>query len=256
DTWFSGEPKQRDRCTDTEEDQLLEKPDTQYSSKVTRYPSIASSIAESRSCPGSDGASSLQGPELVYIPAKPAQLAAHVLPMVSSEAGQLPPHSNVWTFCHLTDLRPGQKSPPSVSPAGAGVPYSQSTLSLPWREGHQCGQLSQVSAPISVMQEESKRRAPPFISVGSNVQNTQDWGNIFLVPGGSLLSWSQVPEETAVKPCTPGVFSVAIPLDDAIPTKKGFPAGAKHPGINALAESYGTTGQITITPGPLARAGS
>ncbi|XP_055559536.1 LOW QUALITY PROTEIN: calcium-binding tyrosine phosphorylation-regulated protein [Falco cherrug] len=202
--------------------------------------------------------------------------------MVSSEAGQLPPHSNVWTFCHLTDLRPGQKSPPSVSPAGAGVPYSQSTLSLPWREGHQCGQLSQVSAPISVMQEESKRSAPPFISVGSNVQNTQDWKPIprpavfaqqeagarrfttVLVSGArpaveetdTASPNSNSAEETAVKPCTPGVFSVAIPLDDAIPTKKRFPADAKRPGINALAESYGTTGQITITPGPLARAGS
>uniref|UniRef100_A0A8B9Z478 Uncharacterized protein n=1 Tax=Buteo japonicus TaxID=224669 RepID=A0A8B9Z478_9AVES len=67
------------RCTDTEEDQLLEEPDIQYSSKVTQHPSIASSIAESKSSPGSDGASSPEGPELVYIPAKPAQLAAHVL---------------------------------------------------------------------------------------------------------------------------------------------------------------------------------
>lgn len=79
DTLFSGEPKQRDKCTDTEEDQLLEEPDIQYSSKVTQHPSIASSIAESKSSPGSDGASSPEGPELVYIPAKPAQLAAHVL---------------------------------------------------------------------------------------------------------------------------------------------------------------------------------
>ncbi|NXW18332.1 CABYR protein, partial [Circaetus pectoralis] len=79
DTLFSGEPKQRDKCTDTEEDQLLEEPDIQYSSKVTQHPSIASSIAESKSSPGSDGASSPEGPELVYIPAEPAQLAAHVL---------------------------------------------------------------------------------------------------------------------------------------------------------------------------------
>lgn len=79
DTLFSGEPKQRNKCTDTEEDQLLEEPDIQYSSKVTQYPSLASSIAESKSSPGSDGASSPEGPELVYIPAEPAQLAAHVL---------------------------------------------------------------------------------------------------------------------------------------------------------------------------------
>ncbi|NXQ85708.1 CABYR protein, partial [Nyctibius grandis] len=79
DALFSGVPKQRDKCTDTEEDQLLEEPDIQYSSKVTQHPSIASSIAESQSCPESDGASSSEGPELVYVPAEPAQLAAHVL---------------------------------------------------------------------------------------------------------------------------------------------------------------------------------
>ncbi|KAF1412989.1 Calcium-binding tyrosine phosphorylation-regulated protein, partial [Spheniscus magellanicus] len=79
DTLFSGEPKQRDKCTDTEEDQLLEEPDIQYSSKVTQHPSIASSIAESKLPPGSDGASSPEGPELVYVPAEPAQLAARVL---------------------------------------------------------------------------------------------------------------------------------------------------------------------------------
>ncbi|NXN68207.1 CABYR protein, partial [Himantopus himantopus] len=79
DTLFSGEPKQRDKCTDTEEDQLLEEPDIQYSSKVTQHPSIASSIAESKTPPGSDRASSPEGPELVYVPAESTQLAAHVL---------------------------------------------------------------------------------------------------------------------------------------------------------------------------------
>ncbi|NXC17314.1 CABYR protein, partial [Corythaeola cristata] len=79
DTLLSGEPKQMDKCTATEEDQLLEEPDIQYSSKVTQHPSIASSIAESKSSLGSDGPSSPEGPELVYIPAEPAQLAAHVL---------------------------------------------------------------------------------------------------------------------------------------------------------------------------------
>lgn len=79
DTLFSGEPKQKDKCTDTEEDQLLEEPDIQYSSKVTQHPSIASSIAESKTPPGSDRASSPEGPELVYVPAESTQLAAHVL---------------------------------------------------------------------------------------------------------------------------------------------------------------------------------
>ncbi|NXF66345.1 CABYR protein, partial [Ciccaba nigrolineata] len=75
-TLFSGEPKRMDKCTDTEEDQLLEEPDVQYSSRVTQHPSTASSIAGSSSPPGSDGASSPEGPELVYVP---AELAAHVL---------------------------------------------------------------------------------------------------------------------------------------------------------------------------------
>ncbi|NXS48385.1 CABYR protein, partial [Balaeniceps rex] len=79
DTLFAGEPKQRDKCTDTEEDQLLEEPEIQYSSKITQHPSVASCIAESTFPPGSDGASSPEGPELAYIPAEPAQLAAHVL---------------------------------------------------------------------------------------------------------------------------------------------------------------------------------
>ncbi|NXL42614.1 CABYR protein, partial [Podilymbus podiceps] len=79
DTLFSEKPKQRDKCTDTEEDQLLEEADVQYSSKVTQHPSLASVIAESNSPPGSDGASSPQGAELVYVPAEPAQLAAHML---------------------------------------------------------------------------------------------------------------------------------------------------------------------------------
>lgn len=79
DTAFSGEPRQRDKCTDTEEDQLFQEPDIQYSSKETQHPSVASSIAESQSFSGFDGASSPEGPELAYVPAEPAELAAHVL---------------------------------------------------------------------------------------------------------------------------------------------------------------------------------
>ncbi|XP_052643029.1 calcium-binding tyrosine phosphorylation-regulated protein [Harpia harpyja] len=471
DTLFSGEPKQKDKCTDTEEDQLLEEPDIQYSSKVTQHPSIASSIAESKSSPGSDGASSPEGPELVYIPAEPAQLAAHVLgntdsfysvrdvatsvqtlhedsqtsedectpvegaaedasavpaadasveavrpqpgawsqssiagelgpsdsqadvstndvnqaslvslwedpsslplslppsrtpkdplqavpscneaevtsttevvslcwddelimdtevlpyveqfpqkiiipfvdqtayllkieqplnvgqglsamtsgssaddlvchpertestvevesaeqvyvvsAMASSEAGQPPPHSNVWTLYCLTDLRQGQKSPPSLPPAGAGVPYSQATPSLSRGKGQQCGQLSKLSAPIYVMQEESKTgNAPPFILVGSNVQDTQDWTPIpshavFAQQDAGAKRFTTVPvpvarpadeerdlaspnsnsaEETEAKLHTAHVFSVAIPLDDVMSAKKGPPAGDKHTG--------------------------
>nr|XP_010311104.1 PREDICTED: calcium-binding tyrosine phosphorylation-regulated protein [Balearica regulorum gibbericeps] len=254
ETLFSGEPKQKDKCTDTEEDQLLEEPDVQYSSK---------------------------GPEPVYVPAEPARLAAHVLAMASSEAGQPPPSSNVWTLYCLTDLRQGQKSPPSFPPAGASVPYSQATLSLSRGEDQQCGQLSQVSAPIYVMQEDRKRgNAPPFILVGSNIQNAQDWKplpgpTVFAQQGaGARRRLTTVPvarsadeetdmaspnfhsaEETGAMPRTAPVFSVAIPLDDMMSAKKGSPAGDKHTGINALAESYGIAGQIPITAGPMPRAG-
>ncbi|CAM9271309.1 unnamed protein product [Bubo scandiacus] len=275
-TLFSGEPKRMDKCTDTEEDQLLEEPDVQYSSRVTQHPSTASSIAGSSSPPGSDGASSPEGPELVYIPAEPAELAAHMLAMASSEAGQLQPHPNVWTLYRLTDLRQGQKSPPSFPPAGAGGPYHQATLSPSRGEDQQWGQLSQVSAPIYVMQEGSKREnAPPFILVGSNIQNTQDWKPL---PSHSVFAQrdagarqrfvtvpvaraaaeemdmascnSQSAEETGAKPHTAHILSVAIPLDDVMSAKKGSAAGDKRTGINALA------GHITVTPGPLPRAGS
>uniref|UniRef100_A0A8D0FTL4 RIIa domain-containing protein n=1 Tax=Strix occidentalis caurina TaxID=311401 RepID=A0A8D0FTL4_STROC len=269
-TLFSGEPKRMDKCTDTEEDQLLEEPDVQYSSRVTQHPSTASSIAGSSSPPGSDGASSPEGPELVYVP---AELAAHVLAMASSEAGQLQPHSNVWTLYCLTDLRQGQKSPPSFPPAGAGGPYYQATLSPSRGEDQQWSQLSQVSAPIYVMQAGSKREnAPPFILVGSNIQNTQDWKPL---PSHTVFAQrdagarrrfvtvpvarpaaeemdvascnSQSAEETGAKPRTAHVLSVAIPLDDVMSAKKGSAAGDKRTGINALA------GHITVTPALLRR---
>ncbi|GAB0182610.1 calcium-binding tyrosine phosphorylation-regulated protein [Grus japonensis] len=426
ETLFSGEPKQKDKCTDTEEDQLLEEPNVQYSSKVTQHPSLASSITESNPPPGSDRPSSPEGPELVYVPAEPAQLAAHVLgncdsfysvrdvatsvqtlhedsqtseneftpvesaaedasavpaakisvqavrsqpgaqsqssiagelgpsasqadvstnavnraswvslweepspspppkdplqgvpscneaevtsttevvslyrddelmmdaevphyveqfpqkiiipfvdqtaylvkieqplnaAMASSEAGQPPPCSNVWTLYCLTDLRQGQKSPPSLPPAGASVPYSQATLSLSRGEDQQCGQLSQVSAPIYVMQEDSKRgNAPPFILVGSIIQNAQNWKplpghTVFAQQGaGARRRLTTVPvpvarpadeetdmaspnfhsaEETGAMPRTAPVFSVAIPLDDMMSAKKGSPAGDQHTG--------------------------
>ncbi|NWX20635.1 CABYR protein, partial [Aegotheles bennettii] len=79
DILLSGEHMRSDKCTDTEEDQLLQELDIQYSSKETQCPSVASSLAESKSRPGSDGASCPASPELVYPPAEPAQLAAHVL---------------------------------------------------------------------------------------------------------------------------------------------------------------------------------
>ncbi|XP_074002893.1 LOW QUALITY PROTEIN: calcium-binding tyrosine phosphorylation-regulated protein [Numenius arquata] len=257
DALFSEEHKQKDKCTDTEEDQLLKEPEIQYSSKVTQHPSTASFIAESKSPPGSARSTSPEGPELVYVPAESTQLAAHVLAMTSREAGQPPPLSNVWTLYCLTDLRQGQKSQPSL-PAGAGVSYCQATPHLSRGGSQQCGQLSQVSAPIYVMQEDSKREnAPPFILVGSNILNAQDWKPI---PGhavfeqqdaGARRRFITVPvpvarpaaeetdmagpnpnstEETRAEPCLPNVCLVAIPLDDVMSQRQGSPAGDKHTG--------------------------
>ncbi|XP_065686593.1 calcium-binding tyrosine phosphorylation-regulated protein isoform X3 [Patagioenas fasciata] len=244
ETLFPGEPRQQDKGTETEEDQLLEDFETECSSKVTQYPSVASFTAKSTSSIGPAGAPpaegtaqvpsdeglagtpSAEGPELMYVPAEPAQLAAHVLAMASSEAGQLPPHCHVWTLYCLTDL--SQKSPHSLPHAGAAV-----------------------SAPIYVMQEACKREnAPPFILVGSHIHNTQDWkphpGHTMLTPqdAGARKRLTVVPvpvawpadeepdlaEETAAMPCTPSVFFVAIPLDDVMSAKKGSPDGDKCTG--------------------------
>ncbi|XP_065484018.1 calcium-binding tyrosine phosphorylation-regulated protein [Caloenas nicobarica] len=255
-TLFPGEPRQQDKGTDTEEDQLLEEFETEYSSKVTQYPSVPSPTAKSKSSIGPARAPSAERParapsaerparapsaerpELAYVPAEPAELAAHVLAMASSEVGQLPPHCNVWTLYCRTDL--SQKSPHSLPHAGAGV-----------------------SAPIYVMQEARKREnAPPFVLVGSHIHNTQDWkplpGHAILAPqdAGARKRLTVVPvpaawpadeepdlaEETAAMPRTPSVFFVAIPLDDVMSAKKGSPDGDKSTGINALAGSDSTAG--------------
>ncbi|NWX04621.1 CABYR protein, partial [Caloenas nicobarica] len=87
-TLFPGEPRQQDKGTDTEEDQLLEEFETEYSSKVTQYPSVPSPTAKSKSSIGPARAPSAERParapsterpELAYVPAEPAELAAHVL---------------------------------------------------------------------------------------------------------------------------------------------------------------------------------
>ncbi|NXI65150.1 CABYR protein, partial [Anseranas semipalmata] len=79
ETLLSNEPQKREVSTDTEEDQLLEDLATEYISQITQCPSIISSIAENKVPAGPDEASSPEGPGLAYVPADPAQLAAHVL---------------------------------------------------------------------------------------------------------------------------------------------------------------------------------
>ncbi|XP_025912554.1 calcium-binding tyrosine phosphorylation-regulated protein isoform X2 [Apteryx rowi] len=315
DTSVPGEPKQKEKCTDTEEDQLLESPDTEYTSKMTQYPSTHNDIVEDKSPTGPDEASSPKGPELAYVPADSAQLAAQMLgpsaddvvwdpekmestaqmasaeqAMAASEAGQPPPYSNVWTLYCLTDLSQGQKSPPSLPPAGTGIPYPQATLYLSGGQDQQQvlqpiplqGQPPQLFSPTYVMPEESKRGSvPPFILVGSTVQNTRDWKPI---PGQAVLAqqdtgarrFTTIPvpvarpvdqqaampnpnpnaaQETA-RPPTPVFLSVAIPLDDVMSVKKGSPAGDNQTAMHAFAGSYSIAGQITVTCGPIHRAGS
>uniref|UniRef100_A0A8B9SEZ2 Calcium-binding tyrosine phosphorylation-regulated protein n=1 Tax=Apteryx owenii TaxID=8824 RepID=A0A8B9SEZ2_APTOW len=290
DTSAPGEPKQKEKCTDTEEDQLLESPDTEYTSKMTQYPSTHNDIVEDKSPTGPDEASSPKGPELAYVPADSAQLATQMLAMAASEAGQPPPYSNVWTLYCLTDLSQGQKSPPSLPPAGTGIPYPQATLYLSGGQDQQevlqpiplQGQPPQLFSPTYVMPEESKRGSvPPFILVGSTVQNTRDWKPI---PGQAVLAqqdtgarrFTTIPvpvarpvdqqaampnpnpnaaQETA-RPPTPVFLSVAIPLDDVMSVKKGSPAGDNQTAMHAFAGSYGIAGQITVTCGPIHRAAS
>ncbi|NWJ10455.1 CABYR protein, partial [Crypturellus undulatus] len=74
-----GEPKQKEKCTDTEEDQLLQSPDTECTSKMTQYPSTHDDVVGNKSPTGPDEASSPKAPELAYVPADPAQLATQML---------------------------------------------------------------------------------------------------------------------------------------------------------------------------------
>nr|XP_025037511.1 calcium-binding tyrosine phosphorylation-regulated protein isoform X3 [Pelodiscus sinensis] len=284
------EPKRKEKSTDTEEDQLHEGPEPEYSSKTTQYPSTHSDLVENEPSP-TGPESSPKGPELAYVPADPAQLAAQMLAMATTEAGQPPPYSNVWTLYCLTDLnQQGRKSPPPLPPAGTGAPYPQATLYISSGKEQQPflqqqlppqGPPPQVSSPTYVMEEGKRGNAPPFILVGSTVQNVQDWKSI---PGHAVLAqhetsavrrFTTVPipvarpadlkmatpspnsnsaQETA-RPPTPVFLSVAIPLDDVMAAKRGA-AGDKQTGINPFAGSYGIAGEITFTSGPVRRADS
>ncbi|XP_019342796.2 calcium-binding tyrosine phosphorylation-regulated protein isoform X2 [Alligator mississippiensis] len=206
--------------------------------------------------------------------------------MATSEAGQPPPYSNVWTLYCLTDLsQQGRKSPPPLPPVGTGAPYPQATLYISSGKEQQqvlqqqMTQGQQVSSPTYVMTEESKQgNAPPFILVGSTVQNAQDWKSI---PGHAVLAqqdasvvrrFTTVPIPVAraadlktvtpnpnpnsaqqpARPPTPVFLSVAIPLDDVMSAKRG--SGDKQ--ANPFAGSYGIAGEITFTSASVRRADS
>ncbi|NXG53557.1 CABYR protein, partial [Psilopogon haemacephalus] len=95
---------QRDKCTDTEEDQLLEEHDTHYSSTVPQHPSSSSSFAESTISPASKGAETPMGAVLAYVPAEPAMLATHLLGNRSSS-------------CSLRDVATSVQTLPTTSQA-------------------------------------------------------------------------------------------------------------------------------------------
>ncbi|KAM8811023.1 calcium-binding tyrosine phosphorylation-regulated protein [Eudromia elegans] len=273
-----GEPKQKEKCTDTEEDQLLRGPDAECTSKMTQYPSTHDDVVGNKPAAAPDEASSPKGPELAYVPADPAQLATQMLAMAASEAAQPPPHSNVWTLYCLTDLSQGQKSPPSLPPpAGTGLAYSQQQFLQPMPLQ---APPPQLSSPTYVMPEESKRgNAPPFILVGSTVQSPQDWNPVagpapLAQPDAGARRFATIPvpvarpaeQQAAVpragavpevpRPPTPLYLSVAIPLDDVVSARKGPPAADKPAAGPAFAGSYGIAGQITVTSGSVHQAGS
>lgn len=212
----------------------------------------------------------------------------YFIAMATSEPGQPPPYSNVWTLYCLTDLKQqGRKSPPPpppLPPVGTGATVPQATLFISSGKDQpqylqpqmiQQGQPPQVSSPTYVMMEDGKKgNAPPFILVGSSVQNKQDWKPI---PGHAVLTQPDAngtvrrfatipvpvaraadtktanpnfnPAQDSGRPPTPVFLSVAIPLEDVMNGKMGSGAGDKA----AFAGSYGIAGEITFTTASVRR---
>uniref|UniRef100_A0A8D2BEL3 Calcium binding tyrosine phosphorylation regulated n=1 Tax=Sciurus vulgaris TaxID=55149 RepID=A0A8D2BEL3_SCIVU len=213
---------------------------------------------------------------VAYVPADPAQFATQMLALATSEAGQPPPYSNMWTLYCLTDMN--QQSRPSPPPAPG--PFPQATLYLSNPKDPQFLQNPpQVTSPTYVMMDDSKKTsAPPFILVGSNVQEAQDWKPL---PGHAVVSQSdgmkryaavQVPiaipadqkfqkhtlnppnaspptsGKDVPRPQSPVFLSVAFPVEDV--AKKGSGSGDKRSPFG----SYGIAGEITVTTAHVRRA--
>ncbi|XP_053758486.1 calcium-binding tyrosine phosphorylation-regulated protein isoform X3 [Panthera pardus] len=280
----SHERTRMEKSTDTEEDNIA---GPLFISKTTQFPSVhaellpepeetteaargssskpTTSKAMSPPSSPSPAAGSL---EFAYVPADPAQFAAQTLAIAASEAGQPPPYSNMWTLYCLTDMN--QQSRPSPPPAP--VPFPQATLYLSNPKDPQLlQQPPKVTSPTYVMLDDSKKTsAPPFILVGSNVQEAQDWKPL---PGHAVVSQSdalkrytavQVPiavpadqkfqkhtpnpqngsplpsGQDVPRPQSPVFLSVAFPEDVA---KKGSGSGDKRTPCG----SYGIAGEITVT---------
>ncbi|XP_074063428.1 calcium-binding tyrosine phosphorylation-regulated protein isoform X3 [Macrotis lagotis] len=289
-------PKRQEKSTDTEEDNF-EGP--LFSNKTTQFPSVHTEITEPEEItesvseptpkastpkastpPSSPSPLAAVSPEFAYYSADPAQLAVQMLAIAASEAGQPPPYSNMWTLYCLTDMN--QQSRPSPPPAPPPGPFSQATLYLSNAKDPQFLQHPpKVTSPTYVMMDDSKRTgAPPFILVGSNVQETQEWKPL---PGHAVISQPdpskrytavQVPiavsaeqqkfqkhtpappngssppnGQDAPRPQSPVFLSVAIPVEDA--SKKGSGSGDKRTPFTG--GSYGIAGEITVTTAHLRR---
>lgn len=192
--------------------------------------------------------------------------------IATSEAGQPPPYSNMWTLYCLTDMN--QQSRPLPPPAPG--PFPQATLYLSNTKDLQ--NSPKVTSPTYVMMDDSKKTsAPPFILVGSNVQEAQDWKPLpgHAVPQSDTLkryAAVQVPIAVAAdqkfqkhlpappnvspptsgqdgpRPQSPVFFSVAFPVEDV--AKKGSGSGDKRTPFG----SYGIAGEITVTSASVRRA--
>ncbi|XP_030666496.1 calcium-binding tyrosine phosphorylation-regulated protein isoform X2 [Nomascus leucogenys] len=272
-------PTQMEKSTDTDEDNVTR---TEYSDKTTQFPSVyaepgteqteavgdlsSKPATPKTTTPPSSPPPTAVSPEFAYVPADPAQLAAQMLAMAASERGQPPPYSNMWTLYCLTDKN--QQGHPSPPPAPG--PFPQATLYLSNPKDPQFQQHPpKVTFPTYVMGDIKKTSAPPFILVGSNVQEAQGWKPL---PGHAVVSQSgvlryvamQVP--TAVpadekyqkhtlspqnanppsgqdvpRPKSPVFLSVAFPVEDV--AKKISGSGDKC----APFGSYGIAGEVTVT---------
>lgn len=196
--------------------------------------------------------------------------------IATSEAGQAPPYSNMWTLYCLTDMN--QLSRPSPPPAPG--PFPQATLYLPNPNDPQFLQHPpKVTSPVYVMMDDGKKTsAPPFILVGSNVQEAQDWKPL---PGHAVVSQAdplkrcaavQVPiavpadqkcqkhppklqnasaptsGQDVPRPQSPAFLSVAFPVEGVAKSRSG--SGDTHAPLG----SYGIAGEITVTTAHVRKA--
>ncbi|XP_055994071.1 calcium-binding tyrosine phosphorylation-regulated protein [Sorex fumeus] len=283
------EPKRMEKSTDTAEDNMCA---TSPNNKTTQFPSFHVPLQDEEKTEATCGPSkpatpksstppTSPSPELAYVPADPAQFAAQMLAIAASEAGQPPPYSNMWTLYCLTDMN--QQSRPSPPPAPGPFPQATLYLSNP-KEPQFLQHPPKVTSPTYVMMDDNKKtNAPPFILVGSNVQEAQDWKTLpgHPVPQSEALKrYAAVPVPIAVpaehkfqkhvptpqnaspptgrqegpRPQSPVFLSVAFPVEDVAKkvSQKGTGSGEKP----APFGSYGIAGEITVTTAHVRRTES